>query len=114
MVSLYGEHSPLYLLLNSILCRTDFIRIRKLFTYGATRDYLDHRSFALLAFQLGVHCAGVAHKVDWIENCLGWVREGDADHDGCAVVICNGTAEGRKRMQAGQPTAFRARLTYHD
>ncbi|KAJ8293289.1 Glucan 1,4-alpha-maltohexaosidase [Rhodotorula toruloides] len=42
---------------------------------GPTRDYWDHA------------------------NCLGWIREGDADHDGCAVVICNGTGEGEKRMQ---------------
>lgn len=27
------------------------------------------------------------------------MREGDADHDGCAVVVCNGSAEGVKRMQ---------------
>ncbi|ORY89611.1 putative alpha-amylase [Leucosporidium creatinivorum] len=54
----------------------DFIRIRKNFSYGATRDYQDHA------------------------NCWGWVREGDADHpNGCAVVICNGSGEGEKRMQ---------------
>ncbi|SGY14170.1 BQ5605_C010g06087 [Microbotryum silenes-dioicae] len=53
----------------------DFVRIRKCFTYGPTRDYWDH------------------------PHCVGWVREGDADHDGCAVVICNGSEEGKKRMQ---------------
>lgn len=44
----------------------DFIRARKLFAYGRTRDYWDHA------------------------NCVGWVREGDETHDGCAVVLCNG------------------------
>ncbi|KAK4702483.1 alpha-amylase, partial [Phenoliferia sp. Uapishka_3] len=53
----------------------DFIRIRKIYTYGPTRDYWDH------------------------PNCAGWVREGDAEHEGCAVVICNGSGEGEKRMQ---------------
>ncbi|GAA6007384.1 uncharacterized protein JCM10292_005519, partial [Rhodotorula paludigena] len=53
----------------------DLIRARKEFAYGPTRDYWDHA------------------------NCVGWVREGDKDHDGCAVVICNGTGEGEKRMQ---------------
>lgn len=53
----------------------DFIRARKVFAYGPTRDYWDHA------------------------QCAGWVREGDAEHDGCAVVICNGTGDGEKRMQ---------------
>ncbi|KAI5481134.1 alpha-amylase, glycoside hydrolase family 13 protein [Pseudohyphozyma bogoriensis] len=53
----------------------DFVRIRKNFAYGPTRDYWDHM------------------------NCVGWVREGDATHPGCAVVICNGSGEGSKRMQ---------------
>ena len=53
----------------------DFIRIRKLFTYGPTRDYWDH------------------------PQCIGWVREGDGVHDGCAVVLCIGSGEGEKRMQ---------------
>ena len=37
-----------------------------------------------------------------LANTIGWVREGDAEHDGCAVVICNGTEEGKKRMQVRQ------------
>lgn len=44
----------------------DIIRARKLFAYGETRDYWDHA------------------------NCVGWVRVGDAGHDGLAVVLCNG------------------------
>ncbi|KZW03954.1 putative alpha-amylase [Exidia glandulosa HHB12029] len=55
----------------------DFIRARKLFAYGELRDYWDHPS------------------------CLGWVRMGDEEHDGCAVVICNGSADGVKRMEVG-------------
>ncbi|BGP33020.1 hypothetical protein JCM10296v2_004809 [Rhodotorula toruloides] len=53
----------------------ELVKARRWFAYGPTRDYWDHA------------------------NCLGWIREGDADHDGCAVVICNGTGEGEKRMQ---------------
>ncbi|GAA6005838.1 hypothetical protein JCM10207_007245 [Rhodosporidiobolus poonsookiae] len=54
---------------------SDFVKARKWFAYGPTRDYWDH------------------------PQTVGWVREGDAEHDGCAVVVCNGTAEGEKRMQ---------------
>ena len=57
-----------------------FIRARKLFCYGETRDYLDH------------------------PQTLGWVRVGDDNHDGCAVVICNGT-DGSKRMEVGKEHA---------
>ncbi|KPV71753.1 glycoside hydrolase family 13 protein [Rhodotorula graminis WP1] len=53
----------------------DIVKARKWFAYGETRDYWDHA------------------------NCVGWVREGDDEHDGCAVVVCNGTAPGEKRMQ---------------
>ncbi|GAA5917134.1 hypothetical protein JCM6882_009359, partial [Rhodosporidiobolus microsporus] len=53
----------------------ELVRARRWFAYGPTRDYLDH------------------------PNCLGWVREGDADHDPSATVICNGNDDGEKRMQ---------------
>ena len=54
----------------------DFIRIRKLFAYGATRDYWDSAI------------------------CVGWIREGDADHPSpVAVVVCTGDEDGVKRMQ---------------
>ncbi|EJD53851.1 putative alpha-amylase [Auricularia subglabra TFB-10046 SS5] len=59
----------------------DFVRARKLFAYGEMRDYWDH------------------------PNCLGWVRVGDEDHDGCAVVICNGNEPGTKRMEIGKEHA---------
>ena len=42
------------------------IKARNLFSYGATRDYWDHA------------------------NCVGWVRDGDGAHDGCAVLLSNG------------------------
>ncbi|QRW19955.1 alpha-amylase [Rhizoctonia solani] len=58
----------------------DFIRARKLFAYGSTWDAWDH------------------------PNCIGWVRSGDKDHDGCAVVLCNGS-EGIKWMPVGKEHA---------
>jgi len=54
----------------------DIIRARKLFAYGELRDYFDH------------------------PNCVGWVRVGDEEHDGLAVVACNGD-EGEKHMEVG-------------
>ena len=55
----------------------DFIRSRKWFAYGETRDYWDH------------------------PNTIGWVRMGDDHHDACAVVMTNGT-NGSKRMEVGK------------
>ena len=46
------------------------------FAYGMQRDYFDHA------------------------NCIGWTREGDEEHSGCAVVISNGDA-GHKTMEIG-------------
>lgn len=45
---------------------SDLIRARKLFAYGEMREYRDHA------------------------NCVGWVRVGNEEHEGCAVVVCNG------------------------
>lgn len=55
---------------------------RKSFAYGQQRDYLDHG------------------------NCIGWTREGDADHpgSGCAVLLSNGD-EGIKTMEIGKAHA---------
>ena len=55
----------------------DFIRARKWYAYGELRDYSDH------------------------QNCLGWIRMGDDEHDGCAVVLSNG-GDGSKRMEFGK------------
>jgi alpha-amylase len=52
---------------------------RKRFAYGPQHDYLDHA------------------------NCIGWTREGDAEHpgSGCAVVLSNGD-DGFKAMEMGK------------
>lgn len=86
LIMLRGDGYPSVFLGDLVGCKSDppvepinqladFIRARKWFAYGPTRDYWDHR------------------------NCIGWVREGDENHDGCAVVMCNGTEDGTKRMQ---------------
>lgn len=41
------------------------IEARKKFAYGAQQDHFDER------------------------NCIGFVREGDGTHDGCAVLLSN-------------------------
>jgi len=53
-----------------------FILARKNFAFGDVIDYFDH------------------------PNCIGWVRTGDAEHDGLAIVVCNGD-EGWKDMEVG-------------
>lgn len=59
------------------------IKARKYFASGEQRDYWDH------------------------PQCVGWVRTGSKEHEaqhGCAVVLCIGEDEGRKRMQTdGRP-----------
>jgi alpha-amylase len=45
--------------------------------YGIQRDYFDH------------------------VNCIGWTREGDDEHSGCAVVLSNGDG-GNKEMEIGK------------
>jgi alpha-amylase len=45
--------------------------------YGIQRDYFDHN------------------------NCIGWTREGDEQHAGCAVVLSNGD-HGNKEMEIGK------------
>lgn len=58
------------------------------------KDYFDHREYT---WQCRVPIALMVAA-----NCLGWVRTGDEDHDGCAVVLCNGTADGSKKMEVGK------------
>lgn len=58
------------------------IRARKQFAYGEQKDYLDHGS------------------------CIGWTRAGDAEHDGCAVLISN-DQDGFKEMEIGKRYAGR-------
>jgi alpha-amylase len=52
------------------------ITARKNYAYGLQREYFDH------------------------PNCVGWTREGDEEHRGCAVVISNGDT-GEKYMEMG-------------
>lgn len=58
------------------------LRARCDFAFGAQRDYFDH------------------------PNCIGWIREGNDQHSGCAVVISNGD-NGNKVMEIGKRYADR-------
>ncbi len=53
------------------------LKARGDYAYGTQRDYFDHA------------------------NCIGWTREGDEHHSGCAVVISNGD-NGNKTMEMGK------------
>jgi alpha-amylase len=53
------------------------LQVRCDYACGIQRDYFDH------------------------PNCIGWTREGDNEHSGCAVVISNGD-EGNKNMEIGK------------
>ena len=55
----------------------NMLHVRVSNAYGAQRDYFDH------------------------PNCIGWTREGDNDHRGCAVVLSNGD-NGNKNMEIGK------------
>ncbi len=58
------------------------LQVRCDHAYGIQRDYFDH------------------------PNCIGWTREGDGEHSGCAVLISTGD-EGNKNMEAGKRYAGR-------
>ena len=53
------------------------LQLRNEHAYGMQRDYFDHA------------------------NCIGWTREGDDGHGGCAVVLSNGD-NGNKMMEIGK------------
>jgi alpha-amylase len=53
------------------------LEARNNYAYGMQRDYFDHK------------------------NCIGWTREGDNEHGGCAVVLSNGD-NGNKYMEMGK------------
>ncbi len=53
------------------------LQARRDHAFGMQRDYFDHA------------------------NCIGWTREGDDEHSGCAVVISNGD-NGNKTMEIGK------------
>ena len=54
----------------------ELLKARQLFAYGTQRDYFEDA------------------------NCLGWIREGDGEHKGCAVVLSNKDAY-HKPMEMG-------------
>ncbi|MEO8819744.1 MAG: alpha-amylase [Ginsengibacter sp.] len=56
------------------------------YAFGTQRNYLDH------------------------PNCIGWTREGDEHHSGCAILISNGD-NGNKYMEIGKRYAGR---TFYD
>ncbi len=58
------------------------LQARRDYAYGTQRDYFDHA------------------------NCIGWTREGNNHHSGCAVVLSNGDA-GNKTMEIGKRYAGR-------
>lgn len=53
------------------------LKARTTYAYGMQRDYFDHG------------------------NCIGFTREGDDEHTGCAVLITNGD-NGNKKMEVGK------------
>lgn len=59
----------------------DIVRCRKLFAYGEQVDHWDH------------------------PNCVAWLRKGDEEHDPSVTVICNGKADGSKKVEVGKEHA---------
>ncbi len=68
-----NEHE---IFLNKVDGIEELLRSRKNNAFGLQRDYFDH------------------------PNCIGWTREGDDKHVGCAVIMSNGEAES-KLMEVG-------------
>ena len=64
----------------------ELLKARQLFAYGTQRDYFEDA------------------------NCLGWIREGDEKHKGCAVVLSNKDAY-HKPMEMGSQYSGQ---TFHD
>ncbi|HEU0109704.1 MAG TPA: alpha-amylase [Flavisolibacter sp.] len=87
---LYGAHyidkgkdgKEYEIFLNKVEELPALVHARKNHAYGMQRDYFDH------------------------PNCIGWTREGDEEHTGCAVVLSNGDA-GHKLMEIGSRYAGR-------
>lgn len=80
------------IILNKVEGIEELLRARQLHAYGLQRDYFDHG------------------------NCIGWTREGDEEHIGCAVVLSNGDA-GSKTMEIGKRYAgktFKDILNKHE
>lgn len=66
-----------------------FLRARRDHAYGDQLDYFDHAS------------------------CVGWTRQGDADHPGGLAVLLSNGAAGVKWMDVGRPGARFVDLTGH-
>ena len=63
--------------LNKVDGIEELLKARKNYAYGVQRDYFEDA------------------------NCLGWIREGDEEHQGCAVVLSNKDAY-KKPMEIGK------------
>lgn len=87
--------------------------------YGATytdkgRDGNDHEIFLNKVEELETllmarrqHAYGVQHEFFDDPSCIGWTREGDEEHGGCAIILTNSDAN-KKRMEIGQRYAGKA------
>jgi len=87
-----GDGQEYEIFLDKVRGIEEMLRARKDHAFGQQRDYFDHA------------------------NCIGWTREGDEEHTGCAVVMSNGD-EGTKKMEIGKRYAgkkFRDVLKQHD
>ena len=74
----HGEDGNEYeIWMNKVEELETLMKARSLYAYGRQRDYFDH------------------------PNCIGWIREGDDDHSGCAVLMSNGE-DGFKSMEIGK------------
>ncbi|ACU08637.1 Cytoplasmic alpha-amylase [Flavobacteriaceae bacterium 3519-10] len=71
-----AEGNDREIFLNKVEKIEELLKARQLFAYGPQRDYWEDA------------------------NCLGWVREGDGEHPGCAVVLSNKDAY-TKPMEMG-------------
>lgn len=77
-----GEGNDQEIFLDKVEHIEALLHARKEFAYGNQRDYFDD------------------------QNCVGWTREGDDSHEGCAVVISNEDAK-EKPMEMGKRYAGR-------
>jgi alpha-amylase len=82
---LYGEHYKDYsndgneyeIWLDKVENLKELLQARCDYAFGLQRSYFDH------------------------PNCIGWTREGDENHSGCAIIMSNGD-NGNKYMEIGK------------
>ena len=82
---LYGEHYKDYsndgneyeIWLDKVENLEELLQARCDYAFGLQRSYFDH------------------------PNCIGWTREGDENHSGCAIIMSNGD-NGNKYMEIGK------------